>query len=67
MYKWILGAIIGDIVGSRSKWDNHKTTYFPFFTTVNKFTDDTVMMIAVADWLLHEGVPSDTMHDQAAK
>ena len=26
-------------------------------------SDDTVMMIAVADWLLHEGVPSDTMHD----
>lgn len=67
MYKGILGAIIGDIIGSRFEWNNHKSTDFSFFTAANKFTDDTAMTIAVADWLLHEGVLADTMHDWAAK
>lgn len=65
--KSIIGAIIGDIAGSRFEWNNYKSTDFPFFTTANKFTDDTVMTIAVADWLLHEGVLANTMHDWAAK
>lgn len=65
--KSIIGAIIGDIAGSRFEWNNYKSTDFPFFTTANKFTDDTVMTIAVADWLLQEGVLADTMHDWAAQ
>ena len=67
MYKGILGAIIGDIVGSRFEWNNHKSTGFPLFTSVNKFTDDTVMTIAVADWLLHKGQLADMMHNWASK
>ena len=38
----IIGAIIGDIVGSRFEWNNHKSTDFTLFTPANKFTDDTV-------------------------
>lgn len=44
----MLGAIIGDIVGSRFEWDNIKTKEFDFFTEECFFTDDTVMSLANA-------------------
>ncbi len=50
----MLGAIIGDVVGSVYEWNNIKTTEFPLFKSVSKFTDDTVLTIAVADALLHD-------------
>lgn len=48
----MLGAIAGDIVGSRFEWDNIKTKEFEFFTCRCKFTDDSVMSLAVAKALL---------------
>ncbi len=48
----MLGAIIGDIVGSIYEFDNIHTTDFPFLGKYNHFTDDTVMTMAVAEWLL---------------
>lgn len=42
------GAIIGDIVGSRFEFDNHKSKDFTLFTPQCFFTDDTVMTLAVA-------------------
>ena len=63
----LLGAIIGDIIGSRFEWNNHKSTIFNLFTPSNKFTDDTVMTIAIADWLLHGESLVDAMKDWAAK
>jgi len=48
----MLGAIIGDIVGSVYEWDNIKTKDFPFFRDDCFFTDDTVMTIAIADAIL---------------
>lgn len=48
----MLGAVIGDIVGSRFEWHNIKTKDFEFFTNSCHFTDDTVMTIAIADALL---------------
>ena len=42
------GAIIGDIVGSRFEFDNHKSKNFTLFTPECFFTDDTVMTLAVA-------------------
>lgn len=48
----MLGALIGDIVGSVYEFDNIKTTDFPFFSRRSTFTDDTIMTIAVAHWLL---------------
>lgn len=59
----IIGAIIGDVVGSFYEFYNCKSTDIALFTSGTTFTDDTVMTIAVADWLL-SGVPLDkTMPD----
>ena len=46
------GAIIGDIIGSVYEFNNIKTKEFPLFTSSNRFTDDTVMTVAVADAVL---------------
>lgn len=44
----IMGAIIGDIVGSRFEFNNHRSKDFELFTPDCFFTDDTVMTVAVA-------------------
>ena len=47
------GAILGDIIGSPYEFDRGgKTKDFPFFDKGARFTDDSVMTIAVADALL---------------
>jgi len=48
----MIGAIIGDIVGSRFEWDNIKTKEFTFLTDECFFTDDSVMTLAICDALL---------------
>ena len=48
----MLGAIIGDVVGSRFEFHNIKTKQFEIFSPECCFTDDTVMTCAVADSLL---------------
>lgn len=48
----MLGAIIGDIVGSRFEWHNIKTKKFDFLTHSCFFTDDTVMSLAIAQAIL---------------
>jgi type I restriction enzyme M protein len=51
----MLGAVIGDIAGSRFEWRNHKTgdiRDFELFGAKCRFTDDTVMTLAVARALL---------------
>jgi ADP-ribosylglycohydrolase len=45
------GAIIGDNVGSRFERENWKGKTFQLFTRDCHFTDDTVMTVAVAEWL----------------
>ena len=57
----MLGAIIGDIVGSIYEWEPIKTKDFPFFGDNCHFTDDSVCTIAVADILLHDLPPAETM------
>lgn len=50
----MLGAIIGDIVGSVYEWNNVKTKDFgPLFHEKAFYTDDTICTIAVADALIH--------------
>jgi ADP-ribosylglycohydrolase len=39
----MLGAIIGDIVGSRFEWNNIKTKNFELFTRDCFVTDDSIM------------------------
>ena len=51
----MLGAIIGDIVGSRFEWNNIKTKQFTLLTHECFFTDDTVMSLAVAKAILESG------------
>lgn len=48
----MLGAIIGDIVGSRFEWDNIKTKEFELFTNESFVTDDSIMTLAVAKAIL---------------
>jgi len=49
----MLGAIIGDIIGSVYEFNNVKTLDFPLFTANSRFTDDTVLTVAVADSILN--------------
>jgi type I restriction enzyme M protein len=51
----LLGAIIGDIVGSRFEWDNIKTKDFDFLNYKCELTDDSVMTLAVAKAILAAG------------
>ena len=44
----MLGAIIGDIVGSRFEWNNIKSKEFELFAPDCKLTDDSIMTLAVA-------------------
>ena len=47
------GAILGDIIGSPYEFDQgYKTKDFPLFSRNSKFTDDSVMTLAVADAFL---------------
>jgi len=48
----MLGAIIGDIVGSRFEWNNHKDKHFELFTEDCRMTDDSIMTLAVAKAVL---------------
>lgn len=48
----LIGAIIGDIVGSRFEWDNHRSKDFDLLTHTCFFTDDSVMSLAVCDALM---------------
>jgi ADP-ribosylglycohydrolase len=48
----MIGAIIGDIVGSVFEFNNIKTKDFPFFCDASTFTDDTVCTVAVAEAIL---------------
>lgn len=50
----MIGAILGDIIGSPYEFDcnNIKTTKFPLFSKRSQFTDDTVMTLAVAKGLI---------------
>ena len=64
----MLGAIIGDIVGSRFEFNNHRSKEFGLFGNDGLrrraccFTDDSVMTVAVADALLSA---KDTSNDEA--
>ena len=55
----MLGAIVGDIVGSVYEWDNIKTKDFPLFREDCFFTDDTVMTCAVAEAIMNGGQKDD--------
>ena len=43
----MIGSIIGDIIGSKYEFNNLKNKEFPLFSDESRFTDDSVMTIAV--------------------
>lgn len=49
----MLGAIIGDIVGSRFEFSPNNDSKFELFTSECNFTDDTICTVAIADAILH--------------
>lgn len=53
----LMGAICGDIMGSGYEYWRSRTKKYDFnpFPPRAKFTDDTVMSVAVADWIMHGG------------
>lgn len=51
----MFGAIAGDIIGSVYEGRPVKTTDFPLFTPASRFTDDTVLTVAVAHAILTDG------------
>ena len=51
----IIGAISGDVIGSVHEAQATKTTRFELFVPESCFTDDTVMLLAVAEVLMTGG------------
>lgn len=62
----MIGAIIGDIVGSRFEWNNRKTKDFNFFHPDCFPTDDSVMTLAVAKALIDCAGGYDNLSERAA-
>ncbi len=58
-YNKILGGIVGDIIGSTREWRNIKVEDFELFPAGSCFTDDTVMTLAVAEWLMTDPTHSE--------
>ena len=62
--KFLCGAIAGDIIGSRYEFFPHKDTNFPLFhNEYSDYTDDTVLTIANADWLISSNCLLGIMQD----
>lgn len=57
----MLGAIIGDIVGSRFEFHNTNEYSFELFNKQCSFTDDTICTIAIADAILKEKSYKDSI------
>ena len=62
----MLGAIIGDIVGSRFEWDRIKTKDFEFFMRDCFVTDDSIMTLAVAKAILESKKDPDILRKTVA-
>jgi len=61
----MIGAIIGDIVGSTYEFHSIKTMDFPLFAPGSSYTDDSLMSIAVASALMQTGESHDGFKSHA--
>ena len=59
----MLGAIIGDIVGSRFEFNPTNDYNFELFTPQCSYTDDTICTIAIADALLKDRDFGESLHE----
>src|SRR6185436_5715244 len=62
----VLGAIVGDIVGSIYEFNNHRSKDFPLWGPRCSFTDDSVLTVALADTILSGGDYADAMRRYGA-
>lgn len=72
----MLGAIVGDVLGSSYEFEEMKFDWvlpnnenlkdIPLFNDDDQFTEDTVLSLAVADWLLHD-IQKDYYDDEKLK
>ena len=63
----MIGAIIGDIAGSRFEWDNHRSKDFELFTPKCFATDDSIMSLAVAEALMRARPDFSDLSAQAVR
>ena len=59
----MLGAIIGDIVGSRFEFDPTNDYNFELFTDECGFTDDSICTFAIADAILNHKDYGESLHE----
>lgn len=57
----MLGAVLGDIIGSVYEFGTMKRVNFPLFSEDSSYTDDTIMTFAVMDWLVNKNDLIQTM------
>jgi len=63
----MIGAIIGDIVGSRFEWNNHRSKDFELFTRECFATDDSIMTLAVGKALVESKNDWSDLGEQAVR
>lgn len=63
----MLGAIIGDIVGSRFEFNNTNSIIFELFTDDSTYTDDTICTVAIADAILNGKSYKDSLLEWCRK
>ena len=63
----MLGAIIGDISGSRFEWDNNKSKKFKLLADECRPTDDSMMTLAVAKALLESKADRSDLPEKAVQ
>ncbi|HAP31501.1 MAG TPA: hypothetical protein DCQ14_00375, partial [Firmicutes bacterium] len=59
----MIGAIAGDMIGSVYEHHGIKTTIFPLFSEGSRFTDDTVLTVAVAESIMEQKDYGTTMRE----
>lgn len=63
----MIGAIIGDIVGSRFEWNNHRNKDFELFTPECFVTDDSIMTLAVGKAIMESKADWNDLSAQAVR
>ena len=63
----MLGAIIGDIAGSRFEFNGFKSTRFELFDPVCDYTDDSICTVAIADAVLNKKSYQDSLLEWCRK
>lgn len=61
----MFGALVGDIIGSHFEFNNTKSKDFAFFNDDTRFTDDSVLTLAISKYFLK--FPDETNKDELIK